>query len=105
MTKKEYKDKENDIKFIYELQLHKLKQEYVNSNKKYKVGDFVGNVTGIIKVQFISYTDFMDNIEITYIGYSYRKEKGVLYRTNEKKLYNFWESHNLVKIEGEESHS
>ena len=105
MTKKEYKHREEDIKFMYELNLHKLKQEYVESNKKFKVGDFVGNVTGIIKVEHISYTDFRDDIEITYIGYRYRKENGVLYRTKNKKLHNFWESHNLVKIDGEESYS
>lgn len=105
MTKEEYKTEERNLRTLFELDLHKLKQEYVESNKKFKVGDFVGNVTGIIKVEYISYTDFSDDIEITYIGYRYRKEKGVLYRTKDKKLHNFWESHNLVKIDGEESYS
>lgn len=102
MTKKEYKHREEDIKFMYELNLHKLREEYVNINKKYKHGDFVGNVTGIIKVEYITYTIFNDDIEITYIGYRYKKIKGVLYRTKVKKLCELWETHDLVKIDGDE---
>jgi hypothetical protein len=100
MTSQELRLKEKDLKKEYELNLQRIKNEFVQSNKKFNVGDFVGNVTGIIKVNSISYEDFMGTTEIVYIGYRYRKLNGNLIRTKDKKLSKLTESHNLIKIDG-----
>ena len=86
MTTSEYQSKVKELNTKYNSDLHNLCMEYVNTNKKYNIGDYLYNITGIIKVKSISYTkDRYDNIEITYSGYKYKKEKGVLVKN---KLYN-----------------
>ena len=63
MNIEDYKKIENEICDSYKLELHKLRTEYVEKNKKFNIGDFVFNVTGIIKVDKVSYERFFDNIE------------------------------------------
>ena len=95
MTIDEYKKRECEINEEYINKLHLLRMDYVNENKKFDIGDFVYNVTGIIKVERITYEMFSDNIEITYIGHRYKKNKGKLSRTKEKNTSSMWESDNL----------
>jgi len=95
MNIEEYKKTENKINEEYKLKLHKLRNEYVNKNKKYSISDFVFNVTGIIKVEKVSYEIFFNNIEIVYSGYRYKKNKKQLLRTKDKKISSMRESNNL----------
>lgn len=90
MTHKEYKDKFNDIRYDYHNKVHHLRKEFVKKNAKYKIGDFIQNVTGIIKVETISYEIVKDEIYIAYFGKKYKKRNGVLTRTND------WETYKLV---------
>lgn len=91
----DYKKIENEICDSHKLELHKLRTEYVEKNKKFNIGDLVFNVTGIIKVDKISYEIFFDKIEIVYSGYRYKKVKNEISRTKDKKISSMWESHNL----------
>ncbi|MCK9416807.1 hypothetical protein M0Q97_09140 [Candidatus Dojkabacteria bacterium] len=95
MNIENYKKIENEIYDSHKLELHKLRTEYVEKNKKFNVGDFVFNVTGIIKVDKVSYEIFFDNIDIVYSGYRYKKVKNEISRTKDKKISYMWESHNL----------
>lgn len=61
-----------------------LQQKYVDSNAKFKVGDFIENVCGIIKVEEIDYTMSFDIPHIVYKGTAFRKEKGKLIKTKQK---------------------
>lgn len=90
-----YRKFENEIIEESILKLHRLRNDYVEKNRKFNVGDFVFNVTGIIKVEKISYEIFFNNIEIVYSGYRYKKIKGKLSRTKDKKISSIWESYNL----------
>jgi len=91
----DYKKIENEIYASHKLELDRLRTEYVETNKKFNIGDFVFNVTGIIKVDKVSYEIFFGDIEIVYFGYRYKKVKGKLSRTKDKKISSMWESHNL----------
>ena len=95
MDIEDYKKIENEIDDLHKLELNKLRTEYVEKNKKFNIGDFVFNVTGIIKVDKVSYEIFLGSIEIVYYGYRYKKVKGELSRTKDKKISSMWESHNL----------
>ena len=90
-----YKKFENEIYDSYKLELHKLRTKYVEKNKKFNIGDFVFNVTGIIKVDKVSYEIFFDDIKIVYFGYRYKKVKNELSRTKDRKISSMRESHNL----------
>ena len=102
MNIEDYKKIENKIGDSHKLELHKLRTEYIEKNKKFNIGNFVFNVTGIIKVDKVSYEIFFDNIEIVYSGYGYKKMKGELSRTKDKKISSMWESHNLKLLRNNE---
>lgn len=95
MNKEDYRKREDDLYTQYKTELHKLRTEYVENNKKFNIGDFVFNVTGIIKVERIGYVMFFDNTEIVYYGYRYRKVKGENLRTKDKVISSLSESNNL----------
>jgi len=95
MNIEEYKKLENEINEECKLKIHKLRNEYIEKNKKFNIGDFVFNVTGIIKVEKVSYEIFFDGIEIVYSGYRYKKNNDELSRTKDKKISSMWESNNL----------
>lgn len=95
MNIEDYKKIENEICDSHKLELHKLRTEYVEKNKKFNIGDFVFNVTGIIKINKINYEIFFNNIEIVYSGYRYKKVKNEISRTKDKKISSMWESRNL----------
>lgn len=65
---------------------HNLREKFVQDNAEFKVGDFIYNVTGIIKINKIGYEIFKDYPEIVYYGYRYKKQKGVLSRTKDNKI-------------------
>lgn len=98
MDIEEYKKLESQINAEYILKLHNLRNDYINSKKKYNIGDYVFNVTGIIRVESVSYDLFWGSIEIIYSGYRYKKIKGVLSRTRDNKITSMRESHNLKLI-------
>jgi hypothetical protein len=82
----EYKSKVLDLEAKYNIALHKLNQSYVEENAEFKKGDFIYNVTGIIKVEKISYDIMFGVPEVIYYGYRYKKHKGEILRTKDKKL-------------------
>ena len=95
MNLEEYKKIEKEINDSHKLELHRLRTDYVEKNKKFNVGDFVFNVTGIIKIDKVGYAIFWDDIEIAYSGYRYKKVKGVLSRTKDNKISAMWQSRGL----------
>ena len=99
MNIENYRKIENEINEEYKLKIHRLRNEYVESNKKFNIGDFVFNVTGIIKVDKIGHEKFFNNIEIVYTGYRYRKVKGEFIRTKGNKISSMYESHELKLME------
>lgn len=86
MDKKDLKKFEQVLLEDYQTKVHQLRLRYVNENAKFEVGDFIRNVTGIIKVENISYDIIKGDIEIVYNGYRYWPHAGVLKRTKDKKI-------------------
>jgi hypothetical protein len=72
-------DKIGELKIAYKKAKHELIMKYVQEHAKFKVGDFIGNITGCIKVETISYEweKRWSLFEITYSGKKYKKVKGV----------------------------
>ena len=101
MNKEELIQKEKELTKQYQMELNRLRKKYVNENSKFNVGEFVGNVTGIIKVDTVHYTHFMNDIIITYKGLRYKKVKGKLYRTKDNKPAVMVED-NIKRIDYEE---
>jgi len=91
----EYKELEDELLSKHRFELHKLRSDYVANNKKYSIGDFVYNVTGIIRVDSVGYRLFLGGIEIVYTGYRYKKQNGQISRTKDKLMATLWESHKL----------
>ncbi len=75
--------------------ISKLRKEYVEANAEFKVGNYVYNVTGIIKIEQIEFSTH-SNDYIIYHGYKYKKVKGALIRTREKEMVAMW--HGLKKV-------
>jgi hypothetical protein len=67
-----------ELKTTYKKAKHDLRMQYVNEHAKFKVGDFIGNVTGTIKVERVSYewTKRWSQFDIVYYGKRYRRIKG-----------------------------
>ncbi len=85
MTKEELEtlEKETHKKFLETLD--KLRTEYALNNAKYKVGDFIRSITGIIQVNNIIYKTQHDELGthidtyIAYCGYKYEHKDNYLY--------------------------
>ena len=86
MTDRDYLDKVKQIKLKCDSEIHKLSQKYVEENAKFKPGQFIYNITGIIKIETIGYSMFDNMPDIKYYGYRYRKLHGKLIRTKNKKF-------------------
>jgi len=71
MTITQLKERELEIQKRCTLLIESLHQEFIEENAKFKVGDFVRNVTGIIKIESIRYDQYSDG-GITYCGFKYR---------------------------------
>ena len=78
------KYKQSDLDAEYISNLHERRLQYVLDNAKFKVGDFIGNVTGIIKVDRIGYDMVMGEPQIIYYGKRYKKRNFKLIRTKDK---------------------
>lgn len=70
MTVAQLKARELEIQKSCTLLIESLHQEFIEENAKFKVGDFVRNVTGIIKIESIRYDQYSDG-GITYCGFKY----------------------------------
>lgn len=99
MDIKEYRKLEKEIDDKYKKDIHLLRTQYVNENALFKLGDYVGNITGMILVDKIGYDLLFDKLEIIYSGYRYKKIKGVITRTLDKNICELRENHNLRCIE------
>ena len=86
MNKSDYVKEYMLITQTYEHSLHELRMRFVEENADFKIGDFIGNVTGIIKVERIGYNMMGSVPTIIYHGYRYKKVKGVLSRTKDKNI-------------------
>jgi hypothetical protein len=71
-------DKIAELKSEYKKAKHEAIMQYVQEHAKFKVGDFIGNVTGCIKVEKISYewNKRWTWLVITYSGKRYKKVRG-----------------------------
>jgi hypothetical protein len=78
MTTEEFKIKNTRLEKEYEeglrLAIENLKAEYLEMNAKFKIGDFVGNVTGTIKVEKMKCEIFRGSPIIVYTGDRYWKK-------------------------------
>lgn len=86
MTQKEFTEREQAIKFTYDSDMKALCDEWIQKNAAFKIGDYIGNVTGIIKVEKITSELFRGEILIHYHGYRYKQVKGVLSRTKDNNI-------------------
>lgn len=68
------------INRLHEVEKGFVYQRYVEENARFKIGDIVGNVIGMLKVEEITYKvhEKFQSIEIVYKGRRYKKNKGVL---------------------------
>jgi hypothetical protein len=85
MTHTELNDEIDLILSEANLNIHTLRTNYAKENAKYKKGDFIKNVTGIIKIDSIGYNTLHNTTDITYTGYPYKMIKGILTRTKDTK--------------------
>lgn len=98
MDQEEFKKKEEEILNHAQSEIRTLRANYIKDKSKFNVGDFIYNVTGIIKVDKITSERFLNDIEIIYQGYRYRKIKGELVRTKSNSISSMWESHDLKSL-------
>lgn len=75
--------KQLDIEYIKNK--NELLNKFVNDNAEFKIGDFIYNVTGIIKIEQIKGELVHGVPHIKYLGYKYHNSKGKLIKT---KFYN-----------------
>ena len=91
MTKEELETLEKETHKQFLEILHKLRTEYALKNAKYKVGDFIRSITGIIKIDDIIYQTKIDELGIhtdtyiAYCGYKYTYDNHLLYKSSNEK--------------------
>jgi len=93
-------EKIRQVKEDYDKKIEIVKKQYVTDNAEFKTGDFVGNVTGIIKVESIHCLHKFD-MQIVYSGIRYHKSKGFLIKNRELVHADYLQSY-VRKIEGAE---
>ena len=86
MKESEYNILSANLTLEYDSKLRNLREEYISKKAEFKVGDFIYNVTGIIKINKIGYDLFRGVPEIIYYGYRYKKVKGKVLRTKDKRI-------------------
>ena len=96
MNLSEYKAKEIELKADYNSKLKQLQDNYIKDNSPFKVGDYIYNITGMIKVDQIK-LNYYNNLEFIYIGLKYKRIKGVVSRTKDKALYKMINDLHLLK--------
>lgn len=82
----------------YAVNKHKLVTKHVNKEAKFKRGDFIYCVLGVIQVEKISWMKMFDDVTITYEGPKYRRSKGELIRTKSTPRDVFNDNGNLIKL-------
>lgn len=89
MDNQDFLRKIKDIDAEREKAIKLLLHEYAIENHLYQVGEFIGNVTGIIKVESYWATYTRGLVEIHYEGYRYKKSPEGLVRTKDesKKIF------------------
>ncbi|MFA5366688.1 MAG: hypothetical protein WC333_02290 [Dehalococcoidia bacterium] len=92
-------EKIRQIKADYAEKIEIAKRQYIDDNAKFKKGDFVGNVTGIIKVEEIYCINYCSKLQIVYKGIKYHKTKGFLIKNKDSITVDYLESH-VKKIVG-----
>lgn len=97
MDNKEYNKKLSELDLEYDDKLRILNEKFIQDKAEFKIGDFIYNVTGIIKVNKIGYEIFRGCPEIIYYGYRYKKVKGFVSRTKDKKISSLRYSLKLLK--------
>ena len=88
MLYEEYERRRIMLQDQFDKGMDELNERYTQENAVFKVGDFIGNVTGIIKIEHISYSDypnFNSAPDIVYIGKRYKKRYGKLVPTKHLK--------------------
>jgi len=98
MTLEELNNIEKEAHETLKSALHKARTQYVLDNAKFKVGDYVRGITGIIKVESIKYDIVLGEIFIQYCGYKYWYKDKELVRTKQKEMSCFNE-YGIVKLE------
>lgn len=90
----------DEVNRLHEVEKHFIYQKYVEENARFKIGDIIGNVIGILKVEKISYnvSEQFRNIEIVYQGRRYKKNKGVLSPTKNNAYHEITDYNNVLKI-------
>jgi hypothetical protein len=99
MTLEELKNIEKAAHEMVESALHKARTQYMNDNAKFKVGDYIKGITGIIKVESIRYYMCMGEIFIQYCGYKYWYKDKEIVRTKQKNMSYLTDYGNLIKLE------
>lgn len=89
-----YDQKNLDAEYMGNVRERRL--QYVLDNAEFKVGDFIYNVTGIIKVDRIAYDMLGSEPQIRYYGKRYKKLHGKILRTKDKK--ESYLRHNVKKV-------
>jgi len=97
MTIDEYKDKLIEIESEAKVKVVKLNNQYVKENAEFEIGDFIYNVTGIIKIESIEYSNYHNYITIEYYGYRYKNWGGKLTRTKNRSLSKLVHNLKLLK--------
>jgi len=102
MLYEEYERRRIMLQDQFDKGMDELNERYTQENAVFKVGDFIGNVTGIIKIEFISHNDypsFNSAPDIVYIGWRYKKRYGKLVKTKHKEMGRLYSYGNPQKIE------
>ena len=60
MTAADYQNQRDHLETKFDKEIEALNWKYVRENAEFKVGDFIQNVTGIIKIEQILYEDHPD---------------------------------------------
>jgi len=89
MTGEDYQTKRSALETKFEEDLDALNRQYVQENAEFKVGDFIYNVTGIIKVEQIHH-EGDDFPVVVYYGKRYKKRYGKLVPTKHNQRGRLW---------------
>lgn len=71
LLKKEYWERFTILQEEFSKKVSNMQSSLLEKYCEYKVGDFVKNVTGIIKIERIEITFWRDQPKIEYFGYRY----------------------------------
>ncbi len=73
--------------------IENLMKSYAEEHAKYKIGDFVGNATGIIKVDRVFTHVYGRKFVIIYEGLRYYKRNGVMKKRKKEEVMDYLEGY------------